>query len=78
MLGRHNEVDLALSLGGDWSCGISANFDPLDHWPERQCNHSRVGVPRMVLLYLHAAQHRLAAVPSLSQGMEQADLRGLT
>ena len=68
MFGRHNEVNVALYLGGDWSCGISANFDPLDHWTAHQCNHSRVGVPRMVLLYLHAAQHRLAAVPSLSQG----------
>ena len=68
MFGGHNEVDVALYLGGDWSCGISANFDPLDHWTAHQCNHSRVGVPWMVLLHLHAAQHRLAALSSLSQG----------
>ena len=68
MFGRHNEVDVALSLDCNWGCGISANFDSLGHWPEHQCNHSRVGVPRMVLLHLHTAQHRLATVLSQSQG----------
>ena len=52
--------------------GISANFDPLDHWPECQPDPAFLRVPHMCLLFwVLRVWHTYAGVSGLSQGQNK-------